>query len=106
MLTEMKKIKFGELEVSDHEGSPILLAATKNGAVVWTHLHREIDSIAARRFNSESDARQYARALASLLNRFIQDAETLIKDYNHGEAIQESAPAYGNRAGLLDRPTR
>ena len=84
----MKKIKLGGIEVSDYEHSPILLAATFQGSVVWTHLHREIDSISPRRFATEADARIYAMALAELYKQFIIDAEKLIQNYGDGEAIE------------------
>ena len=86
----MKTIKFGDIEVRDYEKSPILMAITGRDTVVWTHLHKEIDSISARRFSSEQDARQYALALAELLNNFVTDAEKLIQNYGVGKAIKTS----------------
>lgn len=84
----MKTIKLGDIEVRDNEQSPILMAVTESGTVVWTHLHKEIDSISPRKFSSEDDARQYALALAELLKDFVIDTQKLIQNYSVGELIE------------------
>lgn len=89
----MKKIKLDDIEVHDYKNSPILMAVTERGSVVWTHLHKQIDSISPRKFSSEQDARQYALALAELLNNFVIDAENLIQNYSVGETIETARTA-------------
>lgn len=86
----MKKIKLGDVEVCDYEKSPILLAACKDKCIVWTHLHRDIDCISPRSFDTADEARKYAMSLAELLNQFVIDAEKLIQNYNVGKTIETS----------------